>query len=129
MRLILALVAAAVVSGLGAVMLGEYTFSGPAVLAMGVVFGLLVSEAAVTVAPHPPPGQPRRNRTLLGVACAAIAAAGMLWSAWISTGHDLSFLEPEGWVAVGLSAAAAGLRAWWTRPARDTAPTEPAPAE
>jgi hypothetical protein len=109
------------VGALGALILGEYTFSGLAVLVSGVVLGLFVAEAAVAVS--------SRKGPPLGLATAAIAAASMTWSAWISTGHDLSFLQPEGWVAVGLAAAAAGIRGWWSRPARDSSPQEPAPAE
>lgn len=121
MRLILGLVAAAGVAALGAVILGEYTFSGLAVLGSGLVFGLFVSEAAVTMS--------RRRGRALGLACAALAGAAMTWSAWISTGHDLSFLEPEGWVAVALAALAAGIRGWWSRPARDSPPRAPARAD
>ena len=120
-RLILGLLAAAAVGAIGALIMGEYAFSGLAVLGSGVVFGLFVAEAAVTVS--------RRQGWVLGVACAVLAAAAMTWSAWISTGRDLSYLEPEGWVAVGLAALAAGIRGWWSRPARDNPPPAPAPAE
>ena len=121
MRLILAILAAAGVGALGALILGEYNFSGIAVLAAGVLFGLFIAEAAIAVAGH--------RRPVLGAVCAVIAAAAMVWAAWISTGHDLSFLDPEGWVAVALAAAAAAVRASWTRRAGDNPPREPAPAE
>jgi hypothetical protein len=121
LRLILALLAAAGVGALGAVVLGEYTFSGFSVLGSGLVLGLFVGEAAVTVG--------RRSGWLVAAGCGVIAAASMTWSAWISTGHDLHYLEPEGWVAVALAAVAAGIRGWWSRPARDSPPPKPAPAE
>ncbi len=121
MRPILGLVAAAGVGALGAVLLGEYTFSGVSVLGSGLLLGLFMGEAAVSVS--------HRAGLALGLACATLAAAAMTWSAWISTGHDLSFLEPEGWVAVALAALAAGVRGWWSRPAADSPPQEPAPAE
>ncbi len=121
MRLVLGLVTAAGVGALGAVILGEYTFTGVAVLGSGLVLGLFVAEPAVSLS--------RRRGAALGIACALIAGVAMTWSAWISSGHDLSFLEPEGWVAVGLAALAAGIRGWWSRPAPDTPPQEPAPAE
>lgn len=121
MRLILGLLAAAAVGALGAVILGEYTFSGVSVLGSGLLLGLFVAEVAVTLSRRASPG--------LGLACAALAGGAMAWSGWISTGHDLSFLEPEGWVAVGLAALAAGVRGAWSRPARDRPPPEPARAE
>ena len=121
MRPILGLLAAAAVGALGAVILGEYTFNGLSVLGSGLIFGLFVGEVAVSVG--------RRRGVVPGLACAVIGGVAMVWSAWISTGHDLSFLEPEGWVAVGLAALAAGVRGWWSRPAPDSPPQEPAPAE
>ena len=121
MRPILGLLAAAGVGALGAVVLGEYTFSGVAVLGSGVLLGLFMGEAAVSVS--------RRPGLALGLACALLAGAAMTWSGWISTGHDLSFLEPEGWVAVGLAALAAGIRGWWSRPGAGSPPREPAPAD
>ena len=121
MRLILGLVVAAGVGALGAVILGEYTFSGLSVVGSGLLLGLFVGEAAVSVSHRP--------GLALGLACAAVAGAAMTWSGWISTGHDLSFLEPEGWVAVALAAVAAGIRGWWSRPAPDSPHQEPAPAE
>jgi ABC-type cobalamin transport system permease subunit len=121
MRLVLGLAAAAGVGALGAVVLGEYTFSGVSVLGSGVLLGLFVAEAAVAVS--------RRRGVALGLASGAVAGTAMTWAAWISTGRDLSFLEPEGWAAVALAALAAGIRGWWPRRARDSSPREPAPAE
>lgn len=121
MRLVLGLAAAAGVGALGAVILGEYTFTGVSVLGSGVLLGLFVAETAVALC--------RRRGVGLAVACALLAGAAMTWAAWISTGHALSFLEPEGWAAVALAALASGIRGWWPRPARDSSPREPAPAE
>lgn len=121
MRLILALGAAAAVGALGALALGEYTFSGLAILVSGPVLGFFMSEAALAVA------RGRARRPALAAGCAALAVAAMVWSAWISSGHDLSFLPGEGWVAVGLAAVAAGLRVGWTRPGGDSSRREPAP--
>ncbi|HVL26897.1 MAG TPA: hypothetical protein VM390_02025 [Acidimicrobiales bacterium] len=127
MRPVLAVLAAAAVASLQAVILGEYPFEGVTVLAAAVVFGLFVAEAARAVA--------RQAGLVLGLACAALTLAAMVWSAWIATGHDLSFLGPAGWAAIPLAAATAGLRAGrprllrerTSRPAAGT-PTRPAPA-
>jgi hypothetical protein len=120
-RLILAWSAGAAVAALGAVVLGEYSFSGVAVLGAGALLGLFVAEAARAVA--------QQGSRVLAGGCALLAGGGMTWGGWIATGHDLSFLGPEGWAAVALGAAVAGVRARWTRPAGDNPPPAPAPAE
>ena len=114
MRLILAWVAAAGIGAVGALILGEYTYSGVAVLLSGLFLGLFVAEGAVAVARH--------RSVTLGTGCALLAAAAMTWGGWISSGHRLSFLPGEGWAAVVVAGAAAGLRAWWSRPAADSPP-------
>lgn len=126
-RLTLALLAAAAVAALEALILGEYPFEGLTVLAAAVVFGLFVAEAARGIA--------RRADPVLGSACAVLTATAMVWSAWIATGHDLSFLGPAGWAAIPIAAAVAGLRAGRERlltekPSRPATgnPTPPAPA-
>jgi hypothetical protein len=116
-RDILAVLAAAAVGALGAVILGEYPFKGVVILASGLVFGLFVAEAALAVSRHRSPS--------LGAVCASIGVLAMTWSAWITTGHDLSYLGPAGWAAVAATAVAAGLRAgglraWSSRRAAGT---------
>ena len=124
MRLTLAALVAAGVGALGAVILGEYPYQGAVVLASGVVLGLFIAEAALAV--HRQPG------LLLAALCAAVGLAAMTWGAWITTGHDLSFLGPAGWTSVVLTGAAAGLRTagirgLWSRRAAGT-PARTAPA-
>lgn len=109
-------------AALEAVILGEYPFEGVTVLAAAVVFGLFVAEAARAVAGEPGPA--------LGIGCTAITLVAMVWSAWIATGHDLSFLGPAGWCAIPLAAVTAGLRTGLVRarPSRPGAGTPPPPA-
>jgi hypothetical protein len=112
---VLAAVAVAVVAGL---VLGEYAFDGLAIVGGGVVVGLFVSEAAVTV---------NRGRSrLLGAACAGLTVLGLLVAARTATGHRLSEVRWEGWLAVVLGATAAVLRAVPLR-ARSRTPAEPPP--
>jgi hypothetical protein len=118
-RLFLGLAAASAVGVLGALILGEYSFSGLTVIGAGAALGLFAAETARAAA--------RGGGARLAVGCAAVAAASMVGAAWIATGHDLSFLDPEGWVAVVIAAVVAGVRAWWSRPAPGTPPPEPAP--
>ncbi len=117
LRRILAVVVAVLVAGVAAVLLGEYPFSGLLVLGSGILVGLLVSEAVVTVGDW---------RGLVPAAVGAVlSAAGLTWAGWIAEGEDLGRVAAEGWVAVALGAAAAALRAWWPR-AGAGSPTPPA---
>jgi hypothetical protein len=119
-RLILALAAAAAVGALGALILGEYEFTGITILATGVIFGLFLAEAALAVN--------RRAAVGLGAGTGLIGLAAMTWGAWITTFHHLSVLPGTGWAAVVLTGAAAGLRAGIPRRADGTPAPAPAPA-
>lgn len=114
LRRTLALVAGALVAAASALLLGEYPFDGVLVLGSGVLVGLLVAEAVVSAGDW--------RGSVPGAACAVLAAAGLVWAGWIAEGHDLGRIAPEGWVAVALGAAAAGVRAWWPA-ARADSPT------
>jgi len=116
-RLILSLVAGAAVAALGAAVLGEYTFDGPAVVGSGAVLGLLVAEAVVSVA--------RRGSRVAVVGSGALTGAGMVWAGWISTGHRLGIVGWVGWVAVAVGAVIAAFRA---RPPAAARRSRPAPA-
>ncbi len=107
----------ALTAALGAVILGEYPFSGLIVLGAGILFGLFVAEAVVGVA--------RWRGSGAASLSAALAGGGLLWAAWISEGHELGYLPAEGWLAVALGVLAAGLRGW--RPgAEGDSPSGPA---
>jgi hypothetical protein len=110
--------AGAAVAAFGAVILGEYPFSGVLVLGAGVLFGLFVAEAVVGAG-----GARGRGPA---TASAVLALLGLVWAAWIAENHDLGGVEPEGWAAIVLGAAAAALRAKSPRAAADSRP-EPAP--
>ncbi len=119
MRFTLSLVAGALVAFVAAGLLGEYAFSGLAVIGAGVLLGLFVSEATTSVA--------RRRSRVLAAAGAVFTVCGMLGAAWISTSQHLSRVGFEGWLAVALGAAAAAFRARPLRERPDTPPAEPAP--
>lgn len=106
MRPILALVAAAAVAALGAIVLGEYSFAGPAVIGSGVLLGLFVAEVLVSVN--------RGGNRPAAVAAGLLTAAGLVWAAWIATGHRVDEVRWDGWLAVALGAATAAFR---SRPA------------
>jgi hypothetical protein len=101
-RLLVATVAAAAVGALGALVLGEYSFEGITVMGSGVVLGLFIAEAALAVRHDKGPD--------LAAACAVIGWAAMTWAGWIALGHDLSFLDVTGVVAIVLTGLFAGGR-------------------
>ncbi len=118
MRLVLAVVAGAAVAATGAVLLGEYNFSGVPIFGGGVLLGLFVGEAVVSVG--------ARRGFQPGALSLVLAGAGLVWAAWISSGHQLSTLPTQGWFVVVVGALAAGLMALspW-----QAAGSRPAPSE
>ena len=120
MRRIFAGAAAAAVAATGAVILGEYAFNGVTVVIAGVLLGLFVAEAALAVA--------RERNRVLAAAVGAATVGGLVWAAWIGSGHRLGAVGVGGWVAVTSGGLTATLRAlWWKAP--DRTPRAPAPAE
>ncbi|MGI8685346.1 MAG: hypothetical protein ACR2MO_09710 [Acidimicrobiales bacterium] len=104
MRRTLALVAAAFVAAAGGLILGEYELTGPTPVVAGVLFGLVVAEVAIVIG--------KQRDTVTGAGCAAFAAAGMVWAAWISSGRDWDYVPGMVWLGVALAAGAA---LWWIR--------------
>ena len=102
-------VVAAVLSALGALVLGEYEMTAAVAVAAGPLLGLVVAEAAVWVAGG-------RNAGL-AIAVGALAALGVLWGAWISSSEGLRPYPALAWVAAGLAAAFGAWRAGVRRPA------------
>ncbi len=104
MRRILGVCAGAATGALGALILGEYPFSGIVVLGAAILLGLAVAEVVVGVGRW-------RGRGPAGIA-AVLVAAGLVWAAWISEGRDLGRLPVRGWVVVVLGMATAAIRGW-----------------
>lgn len=101
-RALLGLVAAVAVAGLGALILGEYEFTGSLPFAAGPMFGLVVGEVVVSVG---------RTRTLAwGLVAAALAFAGIGWAGWIDSTQGLEPMKGLVWVAAGLAAGTALVR-------------------
>lgn len=88
---------------IGAVILGEYEFTGTTPWLAGVVFGLLISEVSLSVAPA--------RAWWLAVAGGAVAAGSLLWAGWITSGEGVAPYPAMAWVAAGLGAASATWRA------------------
>lgn len=112
--------AAAAVAAVGALVLGEYAFDGVAVVLSGALLGLFVAEAALAVG--------RDRSPPLAAAAGALAGLGLVWAAWISTGHRLGSVPGAGWLAITSGALVATLRTlrWRTQ---DDSRRPSAPAE
>lgn len=98
----MALVIAALVCVAGALILGEYEFTGLTPFAAGVLFGLVVSEFVLEIG--------KVRNPLVGVLTGAMVAGALGWAAWISSGEGLRPFPALGWVAMGLGAVTAAAR-------------------
>ena len=109
MRLVLALVTAAATAALGAVILGEYQLAGLTGIIAGALFGLAIAEVVLTVGGGPAVAA-RLNVAM--VAAAVASAAGLVWAAWISAGHDFGYVPKGLWAGVVVAAL---VSPWWLR--------------
>jgi hypothetical protein len=117
LRPILGLAGAAVACTLGALILGEYEFSGATPIAAGVLFGLVISEIVIEVGATRAP--------VIGVLTAAMVAGALGWAAWVSSGEGLRPFPAGAWIAMVLGAVAAGVRTGgWRRVTDDVTPAE-----
>lgn len=102
-RTLLSVLAATAVATIGAVLLGEFAFSGVSVIFSAVLLGLFVAETTVGLAKKP--SQP------LAVVAALLTALSLMAAAWTFTAHRLGSVVFSGWLAVALGAATAWIRA------------------
>jgi hypothetical protein len=110
-RRALAPVAGAATAALGALILGEYDFSGMTPYLAGVLFGLIVAEVVLTVAAH--------GSRMLAAVAGAESGLGLAWAAWISSGRGRAAIPSAAWIAVALGVLIAG--AWVVLPTRRSA--------
>lgn len=119
MRLVLALVAGAVVTAMGAVMLGEYHLVGLTPYVAAVLFAVVVAELLRSVA--------RQTSVVLVAGASGLTATGLVWAAWIQAARDWSYVPDATWASVAVGAAVAAL--WVRSSARRGAstPSDPPP--
>jgi hypothetical protein len=116
-RVVLALVVGAAVSGIGALMLDEFAFTGPTPFTASVLLGLVVSELVVEIADTRSP--------MIGVATGVFVALALVWvlaNALRGGAHPSVAMAS---LAIGLGGSIAGLRAsGWPNASstRDAAP-------
>lgn len=107
---------AAAVAALGALMLGEYEFTGSLPFIAGPLFGLVIGEVVVGVG---------RSRAIpVAVGAAAIAFGGIAWAGWIDSTEGVEPVKGLVWVAALIAAAVAALR---TAGGRRPGPADAAP--
>ena len=90
------------VAALGALILGEYEFTGSLPFIAGPLFGLVVGEVVVGVG--------RLRSLAVALPAAAAAFGGIVWAGWIDSSEGVEPVKAVVWVAAGLAATAALLR-------------------
>jgi hypothetical protein len=101
-RTVLGVLCGAVVAAFGALILGEYEFSGSLPYVAGPLFGLAVGEVVVAVG--------RARGMAPAVATAAVGFAGVVWAGWIDSGEGVEPVKGLVWVAAALAAVAGFVR-------------------
>lgn len=114
-------VCGALVAAAGAVILGEYEFSGALPFVAGLLFGYVVAEVVASVG---------KVRTwLAAVVTAALSFGGIVWAGWIDSSEGLEPMKALVWVSAALAAAVALVRVAPIGRARPGAPAAVAPEE
>ncbi|MGI8873061.1 MAG: hypothetical protein ACR2KP_01785 [Egibacteraceae bacterium] len=98
----LGILCAAAVSALGALILGEYEFTGALPFVAGGLFGLVIGEVVVGVG--------RTRAVAVGVIAAVFAFGGIAWAGWIDSSQGVEPVKTLVWVSAALAALAALLR-------------------
>ncbi len=113
----IALLLAVLIAVAGAYVLGEYAFTGLAAVGVGALFGLVVGEMVVEVG--------RRRTIPVALAVAAVAAGGMVWAGYRSSGEGLEPITGGTWVAAAAAAVVALVRTAGLSRRRRTTVTPP----
>jgi hypothetical protein len=108
-RTIGGLVCAGLVAALGALILGEYEFTGTLPYIAGPLFGLAVGETVVAVG--------RSRATATAAITAVVAMGGIIWAGWIDSSEGVEPMHAGVWAAAALAAVAAFARTIDLRPA------------
>ncbi len=92
----------------GAVVLGEYEFTGLLPYVAGPLFGLAVGEVVIAV------GASRASA--VAVLSSLLAFAGIVWAGWIDSSEGVEPFKTLVWVAAALGAIVAFARISGLRP-------------
>jgi hypothetical protein len=121
MRLAFAVLVGLAAAALGALILGEYEFTGTTPYVAGVLFGFAIGEVMLMVARH--------RSVVLGAVAAAASAAGLLWAGFITVRNRNEPIPTEAWIAAAIGLVVGYARAGvapkrLARPTRSAAPGE-----
>ena len=101
-RALLGLVLGAATAGLGALILGEYEFTGMLPWIAGPLFGLAVGEVVVGVG--------RSHHVAVAAVVAVLSFAGIAWAGWIDSTQGVEPVKAAVWVSAALAAVVGFLR-------------------
>jgi len=101
-RALLGLLLGAAAAALGALILGEYEFTGSLPWIAGVLFGLVIGEVVVGVG--------RSRHPAVAAVAAACAFGGIAWAGWIDSTQGVEPVKRLVWLSAALAAATAYLR-------------------
>jgi hypothetical protein len=106
MRQLVAVVAGAAAACVGALIAGEYPFTGVVPYVVGILLGMAIAELVVAIA--------RRATIVLGAICAVVAAAAVAYAAWDDAGFGVRPIAASAWAGVVVAFVTGGLRGgWW----------------
>lgn len=101
-RALLGLVLGAAAAALGALILGEYEFTGSLPWVAGPLFGLVVGEVVVEVG--------RSRHLAVAVLTAGLSFGGIAWAGWIDSTQGIEPIKRLVWVSAALAGATALVR-------------------
>jgi len=101
-RALLGLVLGAGVAALGALILGEYEFTGTLPWLAGPLFGLVIGEVVVGVG--------RSHHPAVAAMAAVLSFTGIAWAGWIDSTQGVEPIKTAVWGSALLAAAAGFLR-------------------
>jgi len=101
-RALFGLVLGAAVAALGALILGEYEFTGTLPWVAGVLFGLVIGEVVVSVG--------RSRHAGVAVVSAVLSFVGIAWAGWIDSTEGVEPVKALAWVSAVLAAGTAFVR-------------------
>ena len=96
--------ASAFVALVAALIVGEYGVAGWVSLMVGAVAGLVIGEVGAAIA--------RSRDWSIALAAGVLAAAGVLWGAWLDAGRGVA---PLGWEAAAAPLLALAVTVWSVR--------------
>jgi hypothetical protein len=102
LRAVLGVGCGAAAAALGALILGEYEFTGLLPFVAGPLFGLVIGEVVVGVG--------RVRSMLVAGLVGAVAFAGIAWAGWIDSSEGVEPVKGLVWVAALLAAGVGTLR-------------------